>query len=285
MADVQYFLYSFETPDRAYRHTNVAHAVVYGGSTYTPLPIEHTRPTFSSDFSEARVTVTIRQDFSVAINYISHPPPFETRLYIYEITEAIPDNLTNTYTVSNVEPYWKGKIIRPRWRENFTRVEIHCKTLADVYFDKESNNESLSPLCRFLGPNDDRCPVTWEDFKEIAFVEEISVDTVEPIIKVSGLTFQPQFFKAGMVRAPDGDLRVVNAAALSATPGWYDLTLGSHFPASTLQVGEQVDVFLGDDLTFETCSVTYGSQTEQGAAQGGWQHTATRDPQKQGVLG
>jgi hypothetical protein len=283
--DTQYFLYRFETPERDYRHCNVAHPIVYDGETYAPLPIQHSPPTFSSDFSEARITVTVRQDFSVALNHISHPPPYETRLRIYEVLEAIPDNPTNSYEVSRVEPYWKGKIIRPRWRASFSRVEITCKTLADVYFDKESNNESLHPLCRYMGPNDPRCPVNWENYKETGVVEEIGTDTVEPIVTVSGLTRPVPLYKAGMVRAPDGDLRVINLDEESETDGWRDLTLGSHFPASTLQVGDQLDVFLGDDLTFETCVVLYGGDTENGAAHGGWQHTPSRDPQRVGVIG
>jgi hypothetical protein len=281
MADVQYFLYRFETPERVYKYANVAHAILYDGEEYTPLPIEHTRPTFSSDFSEARVTVTIKQDFAVALNYISHPPPYETRLYIYEITEAVPDNLTNRYEVSSVEPYWKGKFVRTRWRDSFRKVEIHCKTLADVYFDKESNNESLNPLCRFFpGGADGRCPVNWEDFKETVTVSAIGTDTVEPLVTVTGIGQIDGWYTAGIIRAPDGDLRTIN---LHESGGI--LTLSAHFPASTLQVGDTVDLIAGDDLTFETCAVKFGSQTEQGAAHGGWQATPNRDPQASGVTG
>lgn len=278
MAESQYFLYHFSTPDREYHHTNVAHDITYGGATYTPLPIEHTRPTFSSDFSEARIVVTIRQDFAVALNYISHPPPYETRLRIYEVVQHT--EVGNTLQADVVEPYWKGKFVRTRWRNSFRQVEIHCKTLADVYFDKETNNESLHPLCRFFpGGADGRCPVNWEDFKETVTVTTISTDTVEPQIEVTGITNPVGWYTAGIMRAPDGDLRTINLHEADGV-----LTLSAHFPASTLQVGDTVDIIAGDDLTFETCSVKFGGQTEAGAAHGGWPNTPNRDPQRVGVL-
>jgi hypothetical protein len=279
--DTQYFLYRFETPERDYRHCNVAHPIVYDGETYAPLPIQHSPPTFSSDFSEARITVTVRQDFSVALNHISHPPPYETRLRIYEVLEAIPDNPTNSYEVSRVEPYWKGKIIRPRWRASFSRVEITCKTLADVYFDKESNNESLHPLCRFFpGGADGRCPVNWENYKETVTVTVIGTETVEPQVTVSGIGQLTGWYTAGIIRTADGDMRTINLHESGGV-----LTLSAHFPASTLQVGDTVDLIAGDDLTFETCTVKFGAETSNGRDWGGWKWTPNRDPQKSGVLG
>lgn len=276
----QFFIYHFSNDALDRRYTNVAHTLVYEDNDYSYIEIEHSRPTFSSEFSDAQIVVSLKQDQSVALDYISHPPPYETRLRIWEVTETAEIVGTNTLEVVSVEPYWKGKIIRPRWRDSFRRVEILCKTLADVYFDKESNNESLHPLCRFFpGGADDRCPVDWEDFKETVTVSDISVDTVEPQVTVTGIGQADGWYDAGIIRAPNGDLRTINLHASGV------LTLSSHFPASTLQIGDSVDLIAGDDLTFETCTVKFGSQTNTGEAWGGWKWTPTRDPQKVGVQG
>jgi hypothetical protein len=279
--DSQFFLYKFTTPSRDFRFTNVAHVLEYEEEEYDPIPISHSPPTFSSDFSEARITVSLKQDQSVALDYISRPPPYETRLRIWEVLRASQIVGTNTYLVDAAEPYWKGKIIRPSWRDSFRRVEITCKTLADVYFDKESNNESLHPLCRFFpGGADGRCPVNWENYKETVTVTDIGTETVEPQITVSGIGQLTGWYTAGIIRTADGDMRTINLHESGGV-----LTLSAHFPASTLQVGDTVDLIAGDDLTFETCTVKFGAETSNGRDWGGWKWTPNRDPQKSGVLG
>lgn len=272
----QFYLYKFEDAERSYHFANIAHEIEYDGETYAPSSISHSPPTFSSDPSQARITVHLRDDLQVAMNYISHPPPFKTLLAIWEVMEVT--EAGNTLIANVVDAHWRGQIVRIAWRDNFRRADMTCKTRHDIHFARETNNESLNPLCRFhLG--DGRCPVNIEDFKETATVSAKSADISEPTLTVTGLAQVNAYYVPGMVRLANQDWRTVIAAASGV------LTLSRAFPDSSVQIGDTVDVFAGDDLTIETCSVKFGAQTNSGEAWGGWKLTPNRDYQRFGING
>jgi hypothetical protein len=274
----QFYLYKFEDATRTYSFTNVAHVLNYDGLEYLPVTISHTQPTFSSDPSQARVTVSLRDDLQVAMNYISHPPPWKTAVEILEVLETEVNG--NTLDVTHVEPHWSGRIARIAWRDSFRAVEMTCRTQQEIHFSRETLNEGLGPLCRFH-TGDGRCPVNIENFKEPATVVAVSGDISEPTITVSGLAQSDSYYKAGMIRLADSDWRTVAKALTSG--GNKILTLSRAFPATAVQNGDTVDVFAGDDLTQETCSVIFGAETDSGAAWGGWNLTPNRDYQRYGI--
>lgn len=274
-----FYIYDFEDSQQRYAYSSVAHDAIYAGITYNALSsIRHSEPTFSSDPSKARITVSLRDDLSVALNYISHPPPFKTSLTIWEVLEVTVSG--NQLLVTQVEPHWSGRIVRVSWRDNFRSAEITCRTQQDIHFSRESNTQGLDPLCRFhLG--DGRCPVNIENFKETATVTDIDFTTSEPTIEVSGLVQTNDYYVPGMIRLGDGDMRQVEACETSG--GDKLLTLSRAFPSTSVQIGDSVEVFAGDDLTQETCTVIFGTETDDGAAWGGWKLTPNRDYQRNGI--
>lgn len=276
----QFFIYLFEDSTRSYPYAGVAHKIVYDNVIYQPLSsISHTEPTFSSDPSQAAVTVRMRDNLDVAINYVSHPPPSETSLRIFEVLASEING--NQLVATEVRHHWSGKIVRVAWRDSFRAVEIACKTRHEIHFSRETNTESLNPLCRFHN-GDGRCPVNIEDFKEGVTVVDISADVSEPTVTVSGLAQSDTYYKAGMIRVADGDMRTVDKA-LTNLDGDKVLTLSRAFPSTSVQVGDTVEVFAGDDLTLETCSVIFGAATNGGEAWGGWNLTPNRDYQRYGI--
>jgi hypothetical protein len=275
----QFFIYLFADFARQYPLSGVAHRVVFDNVEYLPsTSISHTPPTYSSDPSQARVTVRLRDNLDVAINYISHPPPSETSLRIFEVLATEVDG--NRLIATETRAHWAGKIVRVAWRDSFRAVEIMCKTRQEIHFTREANTESLNPLCRFHH-GDGRCPVNIEDFKETVTVVDISADISEPTIEVSGLTQSDTYYKAGMIRLADGDMRTVDLAVTDS--GNKVLTISRAFPSTSVQIGDTVDVFAGDDLTQETCSVVFAAATGSGLAWGGWKLTPNRDYQKDGI--
>jgi hypothetical protein len=80
-----------------------------------------------------------------------------------------------------------------------------------------------------------------------------------------------------MIRLGDGDMRTVDKAVSGV------LTLSRAFPSTSVQIGDTVEVFAGDDLTQETCSVKFGAETNGGADWGGWKLTPNRDYQRYGI--
>lgn len=271
----QFYLYCFEEGSGVrHLYSGVAHKVIYDDEDYNPVTIWHTPPTFSSDPSQARVTVHLRDDLTVAMNYISHPPPYKTELTIWEVKATEVDG--NSLIATAVEPEWRGQIVRVAWRDSFRSVQMTCRTKQDVHFSREANEQGLDPLCRFH-TGDGRCPVNIEDFKETVTVSAVSGDISEPTITVTGLAQIDSYYAAGMIRLGDGDMRTVDKAVSGV------LTLSRAFPSTSVQVGDSVEVFAGDDLTQETCSVIFGSQTDSGAAWGGWKLTPNRDYQRFGI--
>jgi hypothetical protein len=274
----QFYLYQFTDALQSYPYSGVAHAVEWEGQIYTPVPISHTPPTFSSDPSQSRITVRLRDDLAVALNYISHPPPYATYLTIVEVLAT--EVSGNMLVAAAVDYHWRGQIVRLAWKDSFRAVEITCRTRQDVHFSRETNEESLNPLCRFHH-GDGRCPVVIDDFRETATVAAISGDVSEPTITVSGLAQTDDYYKAGMIRLADTDMRTVDLALTDG--GNKVLTLSRAFPSTSVQAGDTVEVFAGDDLTHETCSVKFGAATDNGAAWGGWKLTPNRDYQRDGI--
>lgn len=276
----QFYIYAFEEGNGVrHLYSAVAHAIEYEAETYNPVTIWHTAPTFSSDPSQARVAVHLRDDLTVALNYISHPPPYATDLTIWEVKAT--EVSGNSLLATAVESEWRGQIVRVAWRDSFRAVEMTCRTKQDIHFSREANEQGLDPLCRFhIG--DGRCPVNIEDFKETAIVTAISSDTSEPTLTVDVLAqASDDYYGAGMLRLGDGDMRTVDRCVTSA--GDRVLTLSRAFPSTSVQVGDSVEVFAGDDLTQEVCSVVFGSQTGSGRDWGGWKLTPNRDYQRYGI--
>lgn len=271
----QFYLYDFQASDgQRWSYCNVSHTLTYEGVEYAASGLSHTAPTFSSDPSQARTLVRMKDSIDVAMNYISHPPPYKTELTIWEVLAL------SGLTVTHVEPYWHGQIVRVAWRDSFRSVEMTCRTLWEVHSSREAMTETLAPLCRFH-VGDGRCPVNIEDFKESAVVVTISDDISEPTVEVSGLVQANTYYKAGMIRIGDGDMRTVDLAVTSGANKV--LTLSRAFPSTSVQVGDTVDVFAGDDLTQEVCSTVFGSATDSGRKWGGWKLTPNRDYQKYGI--
>jgi len=278
----QFYLYHFESTDgQVWPCCNVAQTLTYNGVDYVARPtgeqgvaISHTAPTFSSDPSQARTLVRMRDSIDVALTYISHPPPYGIELTIYEVRAL------SGLTVTEVAPHWHGQVVRVAWRDSFRSAELTCRTVWEVHASRETLNEGLNPLCRFhLG--DGRCPVNIEDFKETAVVVAVSDDINEATVEVSGLAQTDIYYKAGMIRVGSGDMRMVDLAVTAGSNKV--LTLSRAFPSTDLQVGDSVEVFAGDDLTQETCSVVFGAATDSGAAWGGWKLTPNRDYQAYGI--
>ncbi len=277
MAD-QLYLYRFEDRNGTYRYCNGAHVIVHDGADYTPVAIAHSVPTFSSDPSQARISVQLRDSLAVAMNYISHPPPSKTELRVLEVTDT--DVSGNQLLAAAIDAHWSGQIVRVAWRDGFRSADIQCRTAWEIHLSREANTQGLDPLCRFHN-GDGRCPVNIEDFKEQATVVDISDDISEPTVEVSGLTQLDGYYVGGMIRTADYDWRTVLKALTSG--GNKVLTLSRAFPSTSIQDSDVVDIFAGDDLTQETCAVKFGAATNSGEAWGGWKLTPNRDYQKDGI--
>jgi hypothetical protein len=123
--------------------------------------------------------------------------------------------------------------------------------------------------------------VNIENFKETAVVTGVSDDISEPTITVDSLVQTDTYYIPGMIRVNNRDMRTVIKCLTVGSDRV--LTLSRAFPSTSVQTGDNVEVFAGDDLTMEVCTVVFGAATNSGEAWGGWKWTPNKDYQRVGI--
>ena len=128
----------------------------------------------------------------------------------------------------------------------------------------EGLNDTFQALCNwFLGQHP--CPVNLANWRVACSV--VSIDTENFTVTVSGAgAFIADYFTAGHVVAPNGDMRTVIDDVVSGAN--HILTLQQNFPSTTLLAGSSVDAYPGCDRSQVTGASKFGSETGSGAGCG-----------------
>ena len=105
-----------------------------------------------------------------------------------------------------------------------------------------------------------------------------NIDTENFMITVSGITQPDEWFTAGVFEAQNGDKRFI----LDHTGDV--LTLQQNFPSTTVRIGDDLTILAGDDHLFSTCQFKFGAFTGAGAAFGGNNLQANKNPHQVGRL-
>jgi hypothetical protein len=263
------FLYRFETPSAVYTFTDVAEEQDYNGETYQLIQIDHTQPEFSEDPSDAEIDIMIHESNDVANLWVLGPPAYPIKITIYEYNR----------TAGTVDTYYKGWVVRPRFNLQQSIVSFHCKTVW-LFYERESFTDSLSPLSRY-SIFDPRSGVDIEGYKVTITVSEMNDERDQ--LTVTGITEPDDWFKGGIIVAPDQDVRTILTHETNLD-GDKVLTLNAAFPQFTLAVGFSADIYPGDDLTYATWANKFGVDTNNGEAHGGWSHMPNVDPSVRGVF-
>lgn len=263
------FLYRFETgTGRVYAFTGVAEEQVYNDEVYSPVEITHEPPTFSEEPQDAEIDVTVKDTNAVADLFVANPPPYSVKLRIYEYDR----------TAGTVTDYYRGWVVRPNFALDKSTVDLHCKTMWH-FFDKESLSDSLSMLSRY-SIFDPRSGVDVEPLRVAITVDALNDE--RDVLTVSGITQPDDWFKGGIVVAPDRDARTILQHVTES--GLKKLYLSGAFPRFTLDIGFPADIYPGDDLTYETWANKYQAETNFGEKWGGWQYMPNVDPAERGVI-
>jgi hypothetical protein len=262
------FLYTITYGSQVARYTNIAEAQNYDGESYALIPVSHTTPRFSTSPQDSEIDLTIHESNEVADLFILSPPPFQVILRIFEY-----DRLTDTAT-----PYWTGWIIRPSFDLFGSIVGFHCKTLWH-FFERESFTDSLAALSRY-SVYDPRAGVDLESLRVGITID--ALNDQRDVLTVTGITEPDDWFKGGLIIAPDRDMRTIIEHKTIGTDKL--LTLSGAFPLFTLDTGFNADIYPGDDLTYDTWANKFGAQTNNGEAWGGWQFMPNVDPATKGVI-
>lgn len=263
------FLYRFEAGSGAvYRFTNIAFDQVYDGENYIYTEIEHSAPTFSEEASDDEVGISVAETNEVVQLFGDGPPPYPIKVLIYEY-----DRETEVAT-----PYYRGWIIRPGFSLTESTVVLYCKSVWH-FFERDSFVDSLSVLSRY-SVFDPRAGIDIEAFRVAIVVTALNDE--RDVLTVTGITEPDDWFKAGIIMAPDGDKRTILQHVTES--GDKKLYLNKAFPAFTLAAGFPAAIYPGDDLTYTTWAVKFGAVTNNGEAHGGWPFMPNVDPEKRGVI-
>lgn len=252
----------------AERYTNIAEDQTFDGELYRFISITHTSPKFSAEPQEAEVVLTIHERNSIADLFTLGPPPFQVILDIFEHDRG----------ADTVKHDYHGWIIRPSFDLSGNIINFRCKSVWH-FFERESMSDSLAALSRY-SIYDPRSGVDIESLRETITIDAFNDE--RDVLTISGTTEADDWYKGGLIVAPDRDMRTILQHVTET--GLKKLYLTSAFPQTTLDTGFTADVYPGDDLTYGVWSVKFDAQTNTGANHGGWPFMPNVDPAVKGVI-
>ena len=234
--------------------------------------ITHTEPSESQDSGRTGTTLIVSLSNTLYRKHKEFPPHGNTTLVIYRQNEI------------GGTPYqiWSGTIFSPSIEVGDKELEVHFECLTDfeLMARAEGLNDTFQAQCNwflFEYP----CPVNRANWKVVTTV--VSIDTENFTITVSGASDKiADWFTAGYYEAPNGDKRTILDDTISGAN--HVLTLQQNFPSTSLKVNDSGDAYPGCDRAYTTCRDKYGSETGSGAAFGGNNIQANRNPHEVGRL-
>lgn len=263
------FLYRFETGAGAvFTYTDIAENQTYNGEVYQYIQVSHTSPKYSEDPEDAEIDIALHEDNQISTLFVLGPPPYQIKVHIYEFdrdSETVTDN-------------YDGYLVRSQFNLQESTVSLHCKT-AWLFFERESLSDSLSALSRY-SVYDQRSGVDIENYR--VGITILSLNSQRDELIVSGITEPDDWFKGGMIVAPDLDKRTI--IEHKTVSGDKTLILNAAFPRFTLDAGFPADIYPGDDLLYDTWANKFAADTNNGENHGGWQFTPNVDPAVRGVV-
>lgn len=261
------YVYRIEFGSSLELYTNVAEDQTVDSEVYRHIPIEHTSPTFSTEPQDSEIDLFIYENNPLTTLFSLGPPAYPIKLRIYEYDR-----------VADVSaPRYRGWVIRPSFDLKGSKVGFRCKTVWH-YYERESFTDSLSALSRY-SIYDPRSGVDIEQFR--VGITVASLNDERDTLIVTGITQPDDWFRGGLIVAPDRDMRTI--LSHKTVSGDKVLQLTSAFPQFTLDTAFTADIYPGDDLTYVTWANKFASVTNNGEAFGGWPYMPSVDPAVRGV--
>jgi len=262
------FLYRFEAGSQVLRFTDVAETQTFDDEDYDfNYGITHSRPKFSAEASESEMDVDIHESSPLSDIFLDGPPAYQVKLVIYEYDRD----------AGAVSAYYKGWVVRSNFELDKSILSLHLKTLWH-YFERETLSDPLTALSRY-NIYDPRAGVDTEALRQTVTVTALNDE--RDVLTVTGIVQADDWFKGGMIVAPDNDKRTIIKHVTEGADK--KLYLNAAFPRFTLAAGFTADLYPGDDLTYETWANKFAAETNHGEKHGGWQYTPNIDPAVRGV--
>jgi hypothetical protein len=269
----QTYLYLITLVDTVYYLTNSQSditATIDGSSrtfTYPRGGISHSEFAESQDSGRTGTTLAVSIGNPLVRRHREYPPHGDTTLVIYRQNE-----LAGT-------PYaiWSGTLFSPKIEG--VEASFECLTDFELMARAEGLNDTYQALCNwFFGHHP--CPVNMANWRQAVSV--VSIDRDNFAVTVSGSASVADWFKPGLLEAPNGDKRSILADSVSG--GNHTFTLQQNFPSTTLLVGSSANAYPVCDRSYTQGSVKYGGETGSGAGCGTNQIQTNVNPHEIGRL-
>lgn len=275
----QTFLFVFAGPLNTYRWTNQP-LTLTATIDATDYDFKHPRggisigndPVESPDAGRTGIEIVVSPLNPIIRAHRSFPPPGNIELTIYRQNELDGEAFQ----------IWKGTVVETpivhevsEQGESLSYGIIRCQHIAELIAGSEGLTEKWAPTCPFMTYHFP-CPAQLNNHTTAVAVSAIDTDNFT--VTVTGITQIDGWFNAGVLQAPNGDMRFI----LEHVGGV--LTLQQNFASTTLKVGDAAVLIDGDDHLYATCRDKFGTETGNGAAFGGNHLQANRNPHEIGRL-
>lgn len=284
------YLYLFQSPDRTYTWTSAPITITAtidsteydfthprggiwhgseGAATSEQRRKDDAGPTQSPDAARSGLDIHVSEQNPIVRAHRSFPPPGDTAVDIYRMNEI----------GGTPEPELLGYILVECPIEGSTGI-LRCHHLTELVAGSEGLAETFGPTCPYMTGHFP-CPVPLAAITDSDLTVE-DVDTENFTVTVSGSIRIAGKYKAGVLIAPNDDKRLVLDDTVDGSN--HVLTILQNFPSSTLKVGDSVSATRGDDRLYQTCRDEFGEWTGDGAAFGGNNLQANKNPHQIGRI-
>lgn len=286
----QTYLYVLTLPDRVLTYTNAPITItatvdgteydfvhplggIWHGSEGAGVSEEKRKqdsgPTQSPDAGRSAIDIHVAHTNPIVRAHRSFPPPGDTAVDIYRQNEIGGDP----------QPELLGYVLVECPIEGSTGI-LRCHHLTELVAGSEGLSESFGPTCPYMF-GQFPCPVSIAAVTDSDLVVE-DIDTENFTVTVSGSIRIEGKYKAGVLIAPDDDKRFILDDTVDGSD--HVLTILQNFPSTTLKIGDSVSVIRGDDHLYQTCRDEFGEFTGDGAAFGGNNLQANKNPHQVGRI-
>lgn len=227
-------LYTFTLPTITYRLTNYDTDFVFGGNTYSAIPMQRTAVEGSAAEQAQEIVVTLPSSTPVVRNHVFGVIPREMFLEVRRVQLVSGESSV----------VWDGKVtsVSVGTEDGKSVARLRVPSVMDEAMSAQVPSAHYQRLCNHI-LYDARCRVLRTSFDVVASVTAVSGVTVT----VSTVGGNPDaWFRAGeVVRTSDGERRLVTKH--------FGTTLTLNAPFSAVVLPFAVTLFAGCDHTVHTC--------------------------------
>lgn len=246
-------LYRFACGHEQWCYTS-AEPISYQNTTYQPIAINRTAPTYSGDRGSAAIQIVLPYDNELARQFSLFVPAFTTWVTVFRIQRNHDEAVV----------YWQGRIRAVTWQN--IRAELQCESLTGM-MQRHGLRSSYQLNCNHM-LYDRYCQLSREAFKISATVESVQ----DNIITFTDFKEKPDdWFTAGFAVFRQHDYRmVINHQGNSIT---------ILLPFENLKPDNTIIAFAGCNRSFEQCKQKFNNTINFG----GFPYIPTKNPFESGI--